>query len=511
MNILKWSAGRIRSLASDPSTGIAGDVYYNTGTGLLRLYNGSWSNIDAGTGTVTSVSIVSANGLAGTVATSTTTPAITLSTTITGILKGNGTAISAAVAGTDYQAPITFGTGVQTALGVNVGSAGAPVVNGGTLGTPSSGTLTNTTGLPEAGLTLADNTTNDASATKHGFLPKLTNTGAKFLRDDGTYQTVSAGANTALSNLASTAVNTTIGWPTGLGGITHIQGPSDQTFIIRGSSGRTTYLTGETVRIQVALSTTPAEWIFSNRIDFANDYYLQPAGNPIAYLLGSGTPTINLKSTGLFGFSPSSSDPATATDTALARNAAGVVEVNNGTAGTFRDLIARTHSIGATVSGTNPGITVGSGTGVTVNATGELTRVTYKVTVTFAALAATGLTADKVIATLPAKTRLVSIITDTTTPYTGGGVTAATLIVGKTTGGNEYIVSHDVLSAAIVKGLADADLGTSINRANAVQGGDLPSWTTTTNISVRLTTVTANTDQLTAGSTTYYLVTEKMP
>ena len=40
------------------------------------------------------------------------------------------------------------GTGVLTALGVNVGSAGAFVVNGGALGTPSSGTLTNATGLP---------------------------------------------------------------------------------------------------------------------------------------------------------------------------------------------------------------------------------------------------------------------------------------------------------------------------------------------------------------------------
>ncbi len=49
-----------------------------------------------GTGTVTTVSVASANGLAGTVANATTTPAITLSTSITGILQGNGTAISAA-------------------------------------------------------------------------------------------------------------------------------------------------------------------------------------------------------------------------------------------------------------------------------------------------------------------------------------------------------------------------------------------------------------------------------
>jgi hypothetical protein len=51
-------------------------------------------DLPGGSGTVTSVSVVSANGLAGTVATATTTPAITLSTTATGILQGNGTAIS---------------------------------------------------------------------------------------------------------------------------------------------------------------------------------------------------------------------------------------------------------------------------------------------------------------------------------------------------------------------------------------------------------------------------------
>jgi len=61
-------------------------------------------------GSVTSVSVVSANGFAGTVATATTTPAITLSTSITGVIKGNGTAISAATAGTDYVAPGTATT-----------------------------------------------------------------------------------------------------------------------------------------------------------------------------------------------------------------------------------------------------------------------------------------------------------------------------------------------------------------------------------------------------------------
>lgn len=46
-------------------------------------------------GTVTSVSVATANGLAGSVANPTTTPVITLRTTVSGILQGDGTSISA--------------------------------------------------------------------------------------------------------------------------------------------------------------------------------------------------------------------------------------------------------------------------------------------------------------------------------------------------------------------------------------------------------------------------------
>lgn len=64
-----------------------------------------------------------------------------------------GTNVQAYDADLTTWAGVTPGTGVATALAVNVGSAGAPVVNGGALGTPSSGTLTNCTGLPAAGVT----------------------------------------------------------------------------------------------------------------------------------------------------------------------------------------------------------------------------------------------------------------------------------------------------------------------------------------------------------------------
>jgi hypothetical protein len=73
-----------------------------------------------------------------------------VTTTGTLVIGYSGTALPVANGGTGITA---FGTGVATALGVNVGSAGAFVVNGGALGTPSSGTLTNATGLPAAAVT----------------------------------------------------------------------------------------------------------------------------------------------------------------------------------------------------------------------------------------------------------------------------------------------------------------------------------------------------------------------
>lgn len=169
------------------STGAIEEITVGSG---LSLSAGTLTATGSG-GTVTTVSVVSANGFAGSVATATTTPAITLTTSITGILKGNSTAISAASAGTDYEVPLTFstgltrstntitvntsqniatlsnltsnglvttsggvgtlgvtvpGTGVLAALAVSVGSAGAFVTFNGAGGTPSSMTGTNISG-----------------------------------------------------------------------------------------------------------------------------------------------------------------------------------------------------------------------------------------------------------------------------------------------------------------------------------------------------------------------------
>ena len=70
-------------------------------TNFLRA-DGTWAAA-GGSGTVTAVSVASANGFTGT-SSGGATPALTLATSITGIIKGNGTALSAATAGTDYLA-----------------------------------------------------------------------------------------------------------------------------------------------------------------------------------------------------------------------------------------------------------------------------------------------------------------------------------------------------------------------------------------------------------------------
>lgn len=68
-----------------------------------------------------------------------TTPILGVPTSVT-LTNGTGLPVSTGISG--------LGTGVATALAVNVGSAGAFVTFNGALGTPSSGTLSNATGLP---------------------------------------------------------------------------------------------------------------------------------------------------------------------------------------------------------------------------------------------------------------------------------------------------------------------------------------------------------------------------
>lgn len=164
-NIAGGAANRIAYQTAADTTGFivaptVSDTYLNwSGTAF------QWSSNPLGT--VTSVSVVSANGLAGTVATATTTPAITLSTTVTGLLKGNGTAISAASSGTDYApatsgASILYGNGAGGFSNVTIGT-GVSFVGGTLSATGSGGTVTSV-----AALTLGTTGTDLSSTVANG-------------------------------------------------------------------------------------------------------------------------------------------------------------------------------------------------------------------------------------------------------------------------------------------------------------------------------------------------------
>ena len=137
----------------------------------------------SGSGTVTSASVVSANGFAGSVANASTSPAITLTTSITGVVKGNGTALSAASSGTDY-APGT-----------------ASLATGLLKSTTSTGALT----IAVAGdfPTLNQNTTGTAANV----------TGTVAVANGGTGATTSTGTGSNVLNTSPTLVTPALGTP----------------------------------------------------------------------------------------------------------------------------------------------------------------------------------------------------------------------------------------------------------------------------------------------------------
>ncbi|NDD54044.1 hypothetical protein EBZ39_09230 [bacterium] len=133
-----------------------GKLYYKDNSGVVQII----ATKSGATGTVSSVAQTFTGGIisvSGSPITTSGTLALTVAGTSGGIpyfSSSSAWASSAALAANAIvvgggagaaPATITTGTGVVTALGVNTGSSGAFVVNGGALGTPSSGTLSSCT------------------------------------------------------------------------------------------------------------------------------------------------------------------------------------------------------------------------------------------------------------------------------------------------------------------------------------------------------------------------------
>jgi hypothetical protein len=179
-----------------------------------------------GTGVATFLGTPSSANLAAAVTDETGTGALVFATSPTLVTPALGTPSSATLTnatGLPISTGVSgLGTGVATALAVNVGTAGAPVVNGGALGTPSSGTLTNATGLPVAtgisglGSGVATFLATPSSANLRTAVTDETGTGALVFADSPTLVTPALGtpASGVVTNLTGTAsinINGTVG------------------------------------------------------------------------------------------------------------------------------------------------------------------------------------------------------------------------------------------------------------------------------------------------------------
>ena len=168
-------------------------------------------------------------------------------------------------------------------------------------------------------------------------------------------------------------------------------------------------------------------------------------------------------------------------------------------------------TVNGDVTATAAQVTAGSGTGFTVNQSGDVRQLVYKATVTYLGLSAAAKTADVTVCTLPAKCKVTSIYVDVTTPFKGGGETAATMTVGPCRWKQWYGVVVRRVHGCGHEGLGRRGLGDGHQPGKRSPRGLPPVVERHDAGFPRLTTTTNNTSSLTQGSVTFYVATELYP
>jgi hypothetical protein len=482
----------------------AGGIVYGTGPALAVSAAGTLGQVltsaGAGTptwaaaaaGTVSSVSVVSANGLAGTVATATTTPEITLSTTVTGLLKGNGTAISAATSGTDY-APATSGTSILYGNGAggfsNVTIGTGVSFAGGTLSaTGSGGTVTSVTGtapVVSSGGTTPAISMAAATTSVNGYL-----TSTDWTTFNGKQAALVSGTNIKTVN------GTTLLGSGDLGTITYAYGGTGQTTV---TTGDLLYGSASNVWSKLGIGTTGQILrVVSGAPAWGTDYtgtvtsvaqsftggLISVAGSPIT---SSGTLALTVAGTS-GGIPYFSSGTTWATSAALAASAlvvgggagaapattttgTGVVTalgVNTGTAGAF---VVNGGALGTPSSGTVTNLTgtasinINGTVGATTRNTGLFTTLGANSAVTLSGAAAS------------VHTLGTSATTGTVT--IGGTAMTGTLTFGQATTTNAVNINTGVTASGNTKSTYICTNGAAGSIVNVEMGSTLASTSNT--------------------------------